>query len=199
MLFLYIPLIAGTLLSIINISFFQSNLNLNWYEIIFYVFISIVAVFAIDAITALLVKFLPAKWFKPEKKIFKTYKWEKKFYQSLGIKKWKDKIPEWGKLSNFSKSKIEDPTNNEYIGRFITESLYGEVIHFLSMIFGFLIILISPKRWLYIGLPIGFVNAFSNIPSYFILRYNRPKLMVIFERNKRVSERRLKKANESNA
>lgn len=189
MIFFIVAFCAGIVLSGVNILFFKDFLKIAEWKIIVFVFVTIIGVFAVDAIIAFLVKKLPEAWFKKDG-IFKIFKWEKKYYQSIGIKKWKDKIPEWGKLANFSKKKLVDPTNNEYVAKFIVECKYGEVIHFLSMLLGFSVIFICPLyMWLNIGLPVGVINAFLNYPSYCILRYNRPKLETIYKMNLRKQER----------
>lgn len=165
--------------------------NYTWYACLGMLVLSIVVVFIIDAVLAFLIRRLPNKWFSFKKKTFQIFKWEKHFYERLHIKKWKDKIPELGQFTNFSKSKIEDPTNNAYIERFLLEICYGEVIHFTSIVFGFLIILMFDLRYcLFMGIPVAIANGIINYLSFAILRYNRPKLMVIYERNRRLEERK---------
>ncbi|HBF44071.1 MAG TPA: hypothetical protein DDW16_00220 [Clostridiales bacterium] len=186
MSYFIIAFIAGVILSGINIIFFKDIFDFNIIKIVAFVYITIIVIFSMDGLVALLVKMLPEKWFKKNGKIFKIFKWEKGFYQKIGIKKWKDKIPEWGKLANFSKRKLINPTNNEYVSKFIVESKYGEVIHFSSIFVGFLVIFILPlKVCLYVGLPVGIINALLNCPSLFILRYNRPKLETLYKLNMR--------------
>lgn len=189
MIFFIVAFLAGVILSGVNVFFFKDFLKIAEWKIIVCVFVTILAVFAVDAVIAFLVKKLPEAWFK-KNGVFKIFKWEKKYYQGIGIKKWKDKIPEWGKLANFSKKKLVDPTNNEYVAKFIVECKYGEVIHFLSMLLGFSVIFVCPLRmWLNIGFPVGFINALLNYPSFCILRYNRPKLETIYKMNLRKQAR----------
>ncbi len=138
MLYVIIVLICATILSTVNIAFFQDYLSLNWWEIILIVVGYIVAVILLDALVALIVNKSSKKLYKKEYRIFKIFKWERKFYEKLGIKKWKDKIPELGKLGNFSKGKVLDPKNSEYISKFIEECIRGEVTHITSCFIGFL-------------------------------------------------------------
>ena len=123
--------------------------------------IDILVVFIIDAIIAFVIRRLPEKWFVYKYKVFKIFKWERKFYEAIKIKKWKDKIPELGQLTNFKKNKVREPKNSEYLLRYLMECVYGETIHFLSIILGFLILLINPTycdcKWYYI------VSFFCNI------------------------------------
>lgn len=159
--------------------------------IILAVVISVVAVVVVDLIFAGIVRWLlPRKWFSHEKKRFSAGKRECRFYEKIGIKKWKDKIPELGKLTNFRKNKITDPTNNEYIARYIMEANFGIGVHLSGIITGFSIILIYPAYWMCFGLPVAIVNVVYNCLSLFILRYNLPKLHTLY----RLNERREKRA-----
>lgn len=151
--------------------------------------IDILVVFIIDAIIAFAIRRLPEKWFVYKYKVFKIFKWERKFYEAIKIKKWKDKIPELGQLTNFKKNKVREPKNSEYLLRYLMECVYGETIHFLSIILGFLILLINPKCCLYFGLPIAIANGIISYLSFAILRYNRPKLTILYNRSVKSNER----------
>lgn len=151
--------------------------------------IDILVVFIIDAIIAFVIRRLPEKWFVYKYKVFKIFKWERKFYEAIKIKKWKDKIPELGQLTNFKKNKVREPKNSEYLLRYLMECVYGETTHFLSIILGFLILLINPKCCLYFGLPIAIANGIISYLSFAILRYNRPKLTILYNRSVKSNER----------
>lgn len=151
--------------------------------------IDILVVFIIDAIIAFVIRRLPEKWFVYKYKVFKIFKWERKLYEAIKIKKWKDKIPELGQLTNFKKNKVREPKNSEYLLRYLMECVYGETIHFLSIILGFLILLINPKCCLYFGLPIAIANGIISYLSFAILRYNRPKLTILYNRSVKSNER----------
>ena len=151
--------------------------------------IDILVVFIIDAIIAFVIRRLPEKWFDYKYKAFKIFKWERKFYEAIKIKKWKDKIPELGQLTNFKKNKVREPKNSEYLLRYLMECVYGGTIHFLSIILGFLILLINPKCCLYFGLPIAIANGIISYLSFAILRYNRPKLTILYNRSVKSNER----------
>ena len=79
----------------------------------------LVVLFLIDALLATLIRKLPEKWFDSNNKYFDERKGERKFFESLGIKKWKDKIPELGGFTNFHKDKIYEPNSIEFYERFI--------------------------------------------------------------------------------
>ena len=163
-----------------------------WY-IIVAVVISTVAEIIIDSIFATIVRWaLPKKWFGVDKKWFIGKKKECRFYEKLGIKKWKEKVLELGAVTNFRKNKIADPTNNDYVARYITEANYGIVVHLACIVFGYAVVFLYPlKYFLCFGIPVAIVNTVLNILPLFILRYNLPKLHSLYkfnERRKKTSE-----------
>ena len=155
----------------------------DWFFVIKITLLNILVIFLIDAFLAFVIHKLPLRWFDHRKKCFHIFKWERKFYEKIKIKKWKDHIPELGTLVNFRKNKVLEPNNNIYVQKFLTECCYGEMIHFLSIIFGILIIFIAPKYFLLLGFPVVVANAFINYLSFAILRYTRPKLLQLYKRN----------------
>lgn len=163
-----------------------------WY-IVVAVTVATVLVIVIDAIFATLVRWcLPKKYFSIENKIFCAKKKESVFYEKIGVKKWKDLVLELGALTNFRKNKIAEPNNNEYIARYILEANYGVVVHLCDMIFGFLLLVLYPPYWLCFGLPVAFVNLVLNFMPFATLRYNLPKLHVVYKFNQRREKREIK-------
>ncbi len=193
MLYFFIILIAMAVISAVDILCFSSVYGLDWWYIVLAVIISTVVEIMISGLIAFIVRWvLPKKWFTMNKKFYSAGKAESKFYEKLGIKKWKDKVLELGCFTNFHKDKVKDPTNNEYLERFITEANYGVLIHALSIPLGFLVIFIYPlKLWFMIGLPVALVGAFLNLLPTFILRYNLPKLYSLHKLNE-LREKRTK-------
>ena len=186
--YLLIIFISIFLISMFNIFFTMAALEITIFGIISTVIIASFIVFIIDAVVAYIIHKLPNKWFNPYKKIFYVFSFERKFYESIGIRKWKDRIPEMGQLCNFKKDKIAEINNNDYLYKFLEETCYAEVLHFWSAILGFLIIFFFPiKLALYITGPVALVNMFLQILPVFIQRYTRPKLIKIYERNIRLT------------
>ena len=185
-------IIYSVIISITLIIVYSLNLLRGCTDILYilkWTSIDILVVFIIDAIIAFVIRRLPEKWFVYKYKVFKIFKWERKFYEAIKIKKWKDKIPELGQLTNFKKNKVREPKNSEYLLRYLMECVYGETIHFLSIILGFLILLINPKCCLYFGLPIAIANGIISYLSFAILRYHRPKLTILYNRSVKSNER----------
>lgn len=172
--------IACTLGLTIGVNFFGIAEQVVYLDI----FYSVAALAIIDLIPAIIIRFLPKKWFNPESKLFKVYKWEKGLYLKLGVRHWKDKIPEAGKyLEGFSKSEVVDTSNNEYILQFIDKTIRGELMHFLGFVFSGLIAFIYPTVFVVIGLPLMLTNMLINILPVIVQRYNRPKLLLLYKRN----------------
>jgi glycosyl-4,4'-diaponeurosporenoate acyltransferase len=147
-------------------------------------------VIGIDGVFAFIIRRLPEKWFSCESKLSNVSHAESDLYRRLGVRKWRDKIPELGCFTNFHKDHIYEPTNNEYLKRFILEANYGAVIHFVCVPVGFLIFLtVSPAEILLSGVPVVTVNAVLNLLPAFVLRYNVPKLISLMKINDRRSAR----------
>ncbi len=171
------------IISVINIVYTNSLFALDPMYIILVVIASTVAVIAIDGLFAALINALPEKWFNKEVNVTKK---EVRFYEVIKIRAWKDKVLELGALGNFRKNKIYDPNNNDYVKMFLMESNYGIWTHILDIISGFSIIFIFPLEYaLCFGIPVAIVNVILNILPIFILRYNIPKLKVLYKRNEK--------------
>lgn len=196
MYYLFI-IISMAVISVVDIFCIPAVTETAWY-VIGFVCLTTLAVVIIDLIFAGIVRWiLPVKFFSPDKTSFAAGKKECRFYEKLGIKNWKDKIPELGKLTNFRKNKIRDPKNNEYVKRYITEANYGVAVHISGIIFGFAVVLVNLKYWYCIGIPIAVVNAVYNALSLFILRYNLPKLHTLYKLNERRERLEKRRAEES--
>jgi len=182
-LYISIILICMAIISVLNIFCGTGFFGYTPWQVIGLVCFSVVAEIVIDLILAGFVYILPNKWFGADVKFFCVDKKERRFYEKLGIKHWKDKVLELGAICGFRKNKIKDGSNPEYLNRFILESNKGIIIHILNAILGFLVIFCIPlKYWLVISIPVAVVNAFLATLPTFILRYNIPKLKVAMQR-----------------
>lgn len=189
---LYCTIIAVCvcLLTAANMIFAAPVFGFGFWFVLGAVLLSVVAVIAVDGLFAFLIRRLPAKWFAHDRKFFLVSQKEKKFYEKLKIRKWKEKIPELGQFTNFHKNKVAEPFNNDYLTRYMLEAAYGEVIHLALCVVGFVIIFFYPlKYWLCFGFPIAVINALLNLPSCCILRYNFYKLKILYASNERKAKR----------
>ena len=148
--------------------------------------ICVLCAVATDALAALFTRYaLPQKLFDPRRKLYRPYGWERKFYVAIGIRKWKDKIPEsGGLLVNFPKTKVLDFHDTEYLFKFMEETCYAEVMHVLSIPLGFSALLLCPRSLaLTVALPVALVNAVLQALPVFVQRFLRPQLMRIYVKN----------------
>lgn len=161
------------------------NLILNFScATLFWLFVSFAVVLLPSLPIAILIRKLPEKWFDYRNKIFIVSEKETNFYKKIKIRSWKDKIPEAGVTANFRKDHIYHPNDLMYIKRFILETCYSSILHISCIITA---LLFSPLGLLWNGfwvmtLPIAIVYSVLNIPSFFIQRYNRPRLIKKYER-----------------
>lgn len=143
--------------------------------------IGVVFEIAVDGLVATIARLMPTKCADHTKKVYQVSAKEKKFYEKLKIRMWKDKIPEIGHFTGFRKNKLADPQSVEYVDRFLLESCYGELGHFFSLFLGFTVLLLYPLSdvWFALAIPVAIVNFFLNLPSILVLRYNSYKLVVL--------------------
>lgn len=182
--------VSGFVIALLNILLGTYSFDNSAIWVSLAVVIGIVFEFAIDGLFAGIIHSFPNKWFEKDKKCFQVSKNERKFYEKLKIKSWKDKVFELGALGGFRKNKIKDPNSPEYLNLFLIESNKGIIVHIAGVIVGFLVMFILPLKYAWrIGFPIAMVNMFLNILPIMILRYNIPKLQVAYERARRQKER----------
>ena len=185
MAYIFIILIMMGIISGLNIAF---NPMYEWYIYLIAVVAYVIIVIIIDAIVATVIRKMPEKYFDYHKRVFNTTKSELKFYKLIGVKKWKEHVPELGMFTGFRKNKIANPKDPAYLSRYIIEACYGIIIHFWSVPASFLIMLFDFKMytgnsnlWLCIAMPVAIVNAILIVLPAFILKYNLPKLVRLYE------------------
>lgn len=122
------------------------------------------------------VTLLPATWFNPTGWIYLSRGWEQggKIYESLGVKRWKDRLPDaapWFK-GGFAKAELSSRTR-EYLERFAIETCRGELAHWLVIPAAPLFFLWN-RSWVG-GLMVAYA-VLGNLPCIIVQRYNRIRL-----------------------
>jgi len=178
---IYITLVLG-----LNLVF-----NFSWNTVgDFFLCAAIICLPAI--IVSVLVRLLPKALYNPKNKLFSVKKREHKLFEKLGVKKWKDSIPEAGGVSGFSRNHLYDPRNPDYIKKYIIEGCIAEALHTLSICWGIIaLFLIKRELVLPIGIPLVLFNFFVHIFPLVIQRYMRPRLMHALERLTKLEEQKL--------
>lgn len=110
---------------------------------------------------------------------FACRRWERggKVYRKLGVRHWKDKVPDMSRvLPDMFPKKLTDSGNAETVRRLIKETCVAEFIHHcLSVLFIMGIWLINDCTTG--GFMLGLFAAACNTPYIIIQRYNRPMLV----------------------
>lgn len=122
-------------------------------------------------------KLLPSSVYGKMGWFFKERSFEKRFYHLIYLTKWKDKLPEWGKVWNFEKNHLKQELSLEYVERFILETYRAEIGHIGMAVFGFACILVNPRDYAQMAIICSVINVFVQIPFCLIQRFNRPRLV----------------------
>lgn len=173
--------IATVLVATLN-AIFASSLGFSPWLLILLTVAFVLFAFLVDGVIACLARVLPKKLFEPDRKRFTVSDREKKFYDRLKIKSWKDKIPETGALLKiFDKTKIENSEDPAYLHTFLRETCYAEIMHEYSAPLAFLILFAAPGalKWT-IALPVAVVNFILQMFPIAVQRYNRNRLTKLY-------------------
>ncbi|GGO00192.1 glycosyl-4,4'-diaponeurosporenoate acyltransferase CrtO family protein [Saccharibacillus kuerlensis] len=137
--------------------------------------------------TAHLVRFLPKSWYEKNQWFFAERSFERKVYKRIGLDRWKDRLPECGKVWNFQKKNLNEDLTLSYADKFILETKYAEVGHLGMAVLGFACIWVNPSDYALMAFILAGVNVIVQIPFCLIQRYNRPRLLRLRSRLARKS------------
>ena len=155
------------------------------YVIIAVIFCVVLQV-ALDALAALSVCFTPDRLYPADSPRFRVSEREKRIYIKLGVRVWKEKIPDLGGIGGFSKGRLREPDDPAYIEKYIIECHKGVLTHRLCYPLGLLVMLTLPNLCaLTIGLPVAVINLILNALPTMALRYNTPMLLGMLKRMER--------------
>ena len=201
MIYLIIILACSIIIYIPNALVNVACSNNPWVYYLLAVLIYVTSCVVIDGLVAFVIRRLPAKLMNPKKGMIVTRDWELKLYQAIRVQSWKKFMPDLGMFTKFQKGKVAEPLNSEYIDRYILEASYGVVIHYMSVPFSLLILLlgfIEPgnlTNWT-VGVPVMVVNMVLILLPALTLKYNLPKLVRIHDINERMRAKREAKENQ---
>ena len=131
---------------------------------------------------------IPKSAWNFESKLFRVSKCEVKFYDRIGIRKWKSLVPEMGNTAGFPKRELKT-LDTDYLGRFLWETCYAEGLHFTVGVLGLTALFFVPVRDFYFAVPIVLVNLILHLLPCFIQRYVRYKMLKVYEHQKRVAQK----------
>lgn len=109
---------------------------------------------------------------------FREKKWEKSLYKRLGVKKWKNKMPTY-EPDMFDTSKHS-------LDKIARSMCHAELVHEICFVLSFVPIFFIPM----FGAPAAFiitsiVSACVELAFVIMQRYNRPRILKIYERRSR--------------
>lgn len=143
---------------------------------------------ALDGLTALAIRLTPDRLYPADSPRYRVSDREKKLYLRLGVRAWKDRIPDLGGIGGFSKKKLKQPDDPAYIEKYVIECHKGVLTHRICYLLGLPVMLTLPNLCaLTIGLPVAVVNLVLNILPTVALRYNTPMLLRMLKRMKRLA------------
>jgi glycosyl-4,4'-diaponeurosporenoate acyltransferase len=137
---------------------------------------------------------LPRRIFSPRAFIFSQRPWEQEgaVYERLGIRRWKDRLPDTSKICRYmTKKALPRGVASHQVDALVRETCVSEAVH-ASLCLASLAALLLWRGWG--GILACIVYILGNLPFIMIQRYNRPHLMGLSERLKKREER--KRANE---
>ena len=129
-------------------------------------------------------RILPKAWFQWDCFPYKTYPFEKngQLYQRLRIQKWQNRVPDMSRI--FPKlmpaKKIPARPDEQTLLVMIRETCAAEATHALLILAGLGLLAIWPGAG---GILLYLIYAiFGNLVFLIIQRYNRPRLVRLYER-----------------
>lgn len=142
----------------------------------------------LDSLVALAVRLTPDRLYPADSPRYRVSDRERKLYLKLGVRAWKDHIPDLGGIGGFSKRRLQAPDDPAYIEKYIVECHKGVLTHRLCYLMGLPVMLTLPNLCaLTVGLPVAAVNLILNVLPTMALRYNTPMLLGMLKRMRRRS------------
>ena len=126
---------------------------------------------------------LPRAHFDPQKFPYRSADWENggKVYEKLGIKHWKDRLPDMSKIMPDMVKKKMSAVKSQGMDVLIAETCVAECVALMLLSLG--IFFFWRGAWAVVFWLV--YNLLGNLPFIIIQRYNRPRLVMLEQRRKR--------------
>lgn len=135
--------------------------------------------FILGAVSLIMRTLIPERRWNFERGLFKVRERELKLYNKLKVRRWKDRIPEMGKMGGFAKREIKS-TERKYIEKFLRETCYAEAMHFNVGLLGFTALFFFRAETLFIALPLVLVNFALHALPCIVQRFTRYRLYRVY-------------------
>ena len=128
---------------------------------------------------------LPRAHFDPQKFPYRSADWENggKVYEKLGIKHWKDRLPDMSKIMPDMVKKKMSAVKSQGMDVLIAETCVAECVHWALMLLSLGMFFFWRGAWAVVFWLV--YNLLGNLPFIIIQRYNRPRLVMLEQRRKR--------------
>lgn len=129
---------------------------------------------------------LPRARFSAESFPYRTADWENggRVYEKLGIKHWKDALPDMSRIMpDMVKKKMTGQNREQGMDVLIAETCVAECVHYWLIVLSLGIFLFWRGVWALVFWLV--YNILGNVPFILIQRYNRPRLVLLEQRRKR--------------
>ena len=125
----------------------------------------------------------PAETFDPTRWHYRLRGWERggRVYERIGIRRWKDRLPEAGAVftGGFSKRRLAS-RDRSYVDRFLAETCRAEFAHWTMMA-------LTPIWFVLFDPLVGVLNVLyalgANLPCLIVQRFNRGRLLRVQARS----------------
>lgn len=128
---------------------------------------------------------LPRAHFDPQRFPYRSADWENggKVYEKLGIKHWKDRLPDMSKIMPDMVKKKMSAVKLQGMDVLIAETCVAECVHWALILLSLGIFFFWRGAWAVVFWLV--YNLLGNLPFIIIQRYNRPRLVMLEQRRKR--------------
>lgn len=128
---------------------------------------------------------LPRAHFDPQRFPYRSADWENggKVYEKLGIKHWKDRLPDMSKIMPDMVKKKMSAVKSQGMDVLIAETCVAECVHWALILLSLGIFFFWRGAWAVVFWLV--YNLLGNLPFIIIQRYNRPRLVMLEQRRKR--------------
>lgn len=128
---------------------------------------------------------LPRAHFDPQRFPYRSTDWENggKVYEKLGIKHWKDRLPDMSKIMPDMVKKKMSAVKSQGMDVLIAETCVAECVHWALILLSLGIFFFWRGAWAVVFWLV--YNLLGNLPFIIIQRYNRPRLVMLEQRRKR--------------
>lgn len=145
---------------------------------------------ALSALSFVVGRVVPKRWFRFEKAPWRAMKWEQngRIYQKIAIQHWQNKVPDMSRV--FPKlipaKSMQTTPDQARLKLMIQETCVAELIHAVLCVLGLALL------WLWRGIGGALCCLvyvlFGNLPFILIQRYNRPRLVRLYQRREKQKE-----------